>query len=302
MADRQTSKQKQPNIAEKYDLPVPLEYCRLDRAARLLECEVGDLIHFAAIGAIKLFVNGFREGRILSVKRNDKKISPTELLDLVDKEPFFDISKYSQLSINDIFSNHDIKNMSTAEVNKLLLSFSGFWEVASFHFTTFESEKLIFGTIHIRAIGDEWYCSGCLMETKEDNPNDNPLTIDELWILRSGLEKLYNAIKNKTPLPNIYNNTKLAAETREREPQFLGSKPHHRSGSTAINREQVLAAAVHVREMHPDECQSFSKWAQAVHDHYRIYWPDLEEPPLTLEKTERIIASAMNFGKPDKKN
>lgn len=33
---------------------LPLEYCRLDRAARMLECEVGDLIHWAGTGAIKL--------------------------------------------------------------------------------------------------------------------------------------------------------------------------------------------------------------------------------------------------------
>ncbi len=36
---------------------LPLEYCRPERAAKLLNCEIEDLFHWAAIGAIKIYVN-----------------------------------------------------------------------------------------------------------------------------------------------------------------------------------------------------------------------------------------------------
>lgn len=44
------------NSAKGRKLPplLPVEYCRLDRAARMLECEVEDLLHWGATGAVKL--------------------------------------------------------------------------------------------------------------------------------------------------------------------------------------------------------------------------------------------------------
>jgi len=40
------------------DIPplLPLEYCRIERAARVLGCEVEDLIHWGAVGSIRLYV------------------------------------------------------------------------------------------------------------------------------------------------------------------------------------------------------------------------------------------------------
>ena len=35
---------------------IPLEYCKLDRAARMLSCEVEDILHWGAIGAVKLYL------------------------------------------------------------------------------------------------------------------------------------------------------------------------------------------------------------------------------------------------------
>lgn len=35
----------------------PLKYCTVERASRLLNCEIGDLIHWHEIGAIRLFIN-----------------------------------------------------------------------------------------------------------------------------------------------------------------------------------------------------------------------------------------------------
>ncbi|CAJ1885037.1 hypothetical protein OPFLODJI_03576 [Aeromonas hydrophila] len=36
---------------------LPLEYCTVDRASRLLECEVEDLLHWAQLGFIHLYIN-----------------------------------------------------------------------------------------------------------------------------------------------------------------------------------------------------------------------------------------------------
>lgn len=35
---------------------LPLEYCRITRAAQLLNCEVNDILHWGAVGAIRLSV------------------------------------------------------------------------------------------------------------------------------------------------------------------------------------------------------------------------------------------------------
>ncbi|WP_146045083.1 hypothetical protein [Aeromonas veronii] len=76
MTKQRQAQQTQPKIPTL----IPVEYCSPDRAARLLGCEVDDLFHWAAIGAIKLyaifdcfevtFVNEDSSGGMLNISVN----------------------------------------------------------------------------------------------------------------------------------------------------------------------------------------------------------------------------------------
>ena len=199
----------------------------------------------------------------------------------------------------------DINHMDDSEASEALVYFGGFWAVdlafsGGFSFYT-EDEDLIGGDFRIKSITPDK--NGFIYSAEVQVPNSfhGIPTKDDFYIIKPDLDKLYNAIHNNGKLDNIYNDTELAKKASEQK-QHLNAKPHHRSESTATNREQVLAAAVHVRNKHPEECATYSKWAQAVFNHSHLYWPDLDEPPLSFERIERIIASAMNHGKPDKKS
>lgn len=62
---------------------LPLEYCSLDRAARLLGCEVQDLLHWGSIGAIKLCLNGAGSGVLLDIEKVDKAKNGEEIADFI---------------------------------------------------------------------------------------------------------------------------------------------------------------------------------------------------------------------------
>lgn len=289
MANNQ-AKQEQLNIAEKYDLPLPLEYCKLDRAARLLGCEIQDIVHWGAIGAINICywldnVSVFMA--FLNYAEKEKK----EIIE-------------GQLHIGYSFTPY--AHVTSENPNRMNFITWGLWPLTSRCLQSIERFKPLTknnAEFFARNQNDniETLFSLPMSRPKENDDLDSLITIDGLWIVKPDLEKLHHAITTGRPLLNIYNNDELARKNREQELQAPRDKPHHRAESTAINREQVLAAAVNVREKHPDECLSFSKWAQAVVNHSRIYWPELDEPPLTLERIERIIASAVNNGKPDRK-
>jgi hypothetical protein len=298
---------------------LPLEYCKLDRAATLLGCEVEDLIHWGSIGAINLCIKdpGVASLLVLSMLGEplDCADSATFKID-GDGELSPQLSDYSRCA-TDAKSSDDQDSVLLTEICKYDAYLYGLWA-----FSYLYDNDLTSGIKRRTALvpcfqSDESYEIYAVLKTKEeladhtaaawlglDDDDFSDFTINDLWVVRPDLEKLYDAIHGDGKLPNMFNDPKAARKISKIDAQIQSNrqKPHHRSESTAINREQVLAAAVNVRENYPDECQGFSKWAQAVVNHSRIYWPELDEPPLTLEKIERIIASAMNNGKPDKKN
>lgn len=293
---------------------LPLEYCKLDRAAKLLGCEVEDILHWGKIGAINICVKGIGSGRLVWSANGPQ--SQEELAASVRRiysfGHFIDSelhqSPYSYFCYpimeNDL-NPDDIKHMDDSRAVDALVFFGGFWAVdLDFPdgFSSYkEAEGIAGGYFRIKSTTPDKKGFVYSAEVQVPNSCHNIPTNDDFYIIKPDLDKLYNAIHNEGKLDNIYNNAELAEKASEQK-QRLNAKPHHRSESTAIHREQVLAAAVNVREKYPDECHGFSRWAQAVFNHSHLYWPELDEPPLTVEKMERIIASAVNHGKPDKKN
>lgn len=260
---------------------LPLEYCKLDRAARLLGCEIEDLIHWGAIGAIELSVYLVKPIKCwLRHVPDDDSCDPL----IVDTVMINNgIANYIGINSNDEINCFcgGIWNLSRKAIECLECSVDGVFAISADVLSASDSR----GQFIVRVMFDD----------------DLIIKPSFLLITKNNIKTVQKYL-NKEEIPNIYNNPELAKKAKDQEqPQGQSNRPHHRSESTAINREQVLAAAVNVREKYPNECPNFSKWAQAVVNHSRLYWPDLEEPPLTMEKIERIIASAMNDGKPDKK-
>lgn len=286
---------------------LPLEYCKLDRAAELLGCKVQDILHWAAIRAINICVKDIGDGGLHNYFEVDGVLENASSYMVKANNMVITLSNYSSLqffeSLDSDTDESGLFPFGSAIGNRV--EFDGFWILL--RVDQLENKEVIEPPITLKPYASKFNIQGLLRicDYDEDGPvpgSFRSISIHDLWILRPDLEKLHHSITTGEPLLNIYNDAELATEAKAQEQQTSNNKYHHRSESTAINREQVLAAAVNVRENYPDECQGFSKWAQAVYNHSHIYWPNLEEPPLSIEKTERIIASAINHGKPDKKN
>lgn len=295
---------------------LPLEYCKLDRAAKLLGCEVEDILHWGIIGAINLCVKDPGIARLIAGPVSDDHPDSVTFKIDSDRELSPQLSNYSRC-FTDAPLLDDQTGVLLTEICKYDVYLYGLWAVNYPRYDYLKygiNRKIILIPCFQSDESYEIYAQLKSNEELADHPDAAWLglddddffdfTINDLWIVRPDLEKIYNAIHGDGILPNMLNNTEVARKIRKIDAQIQRDtqKPHHRSESTAIKREQVLAAAMHVRNKHLDECATYSKWAQAVFNHSHLYWPDLEEPPLSFERIERIIASAMNHGKPDKKS
>ncbi len=225
---------------------LPLEYCKLDRAAQRLECEVQDIIHWGEIGAISICVKDIGSGQLIWSATGPK--SQEELAASVRRiysfGHFIDSelhqSPYSYFCYpimeNDL-NPSDINHMDDSEASEALVYFGGFWAVdlafsGGFSFYT-EDEDLIGGDFRIKSITPDK--NGFIYSAEVQVPNsyhDIP-TKDDLYIIKPDLEKLYNAIHNGGKLDNIYNNTELANKVSEQK-QHMNAKQTRLSGSSIL--------------------------------------------------------------------
>lgn len=195
---------------------LPLEYCKLDRAARLLGCEVDDLIHWGKIGAIDLCLRRPGIGTLApNIRWDGTEQSSDNLLVSVFENLDISLGSYSILSSVAGYSpipSFDL--LPEDDICRTHVLFSGFW---------------VFGAIHIIELGS--VCSDVFVITPYDSKNNGvlgliapqeredfqPISKEDLWIMRPDLEKLKKAIDSGDYLPNIYNNTELAEKNRAQE-------------------------------------------------------------------------------------
>lgn len=201
------------------DLPplLPLEYCTVSRAAKMLDCEVDDLYHWAEIGAITLNVMlpDLIEGIVL-IDKNETELAGA--LSAAFDGVFFG---YSYISFRGQTAplEYDPNTLS------LDMSFiGGLWEINAGEFEgCLVAGKDNFSTRYLFSATD-------LRKDKFYVSLDDELTIqlEKLIITRKQLEKLYAAITTGEPLSNRFNSPEIANERKEREKQSLQNEETER--------------------------------------------------------------------------
>ncbi|MGL5290086.1 MAG: hypothetical protein ACRC9N_11525 [Aeromonas sp.] len=180
---------------------LPLEYCKLDRAARLLGCEDGDLLHWGAIGAIKLY-GWLNTGSCMAAIYDERTEGESISNDLIVVGELAAYSQIRNISSDIYFARLDgmwrigpvsIRQIESNGATRKLVHVSASYEpdgdVNALLGGNLDDAKAILGTDL-----KDWPCS-------EGNPNK--LTAGfmsgDLWIMRDDMELVNKHIQSGTP-------------------------------------------------------------------------------------------------------
>lgn len=97
-----------------FDLPA-LEYCSLDRASRLLGCELGDLLHWAELSAIPLMI------KFTHKVSSDARIMFSDNIDLYKCLRDIDPEMVIFMCLNSVHSLFHLMIMKTMNLKKPLI-------------------------------------------------------------------------------------------------------------------------------------------------------------------------------------
>lgn len=203
---------------------LPLEYCTVERAARLLGCEVEDIYHWQEIGAIKTWLN-----------------CPTmgghEQVQVVLTDEYGNLADYSEVKEN----LHGLKNDPKGiDFDDLSAALSVEWKYSSLFMWTKELELkldvMLFDGVDATVSGI-WPVKSPRFDTL-CSPEPKAFSIGEKtfymsvefsldrpfghwekgrYLIGEDLLRLYKSIQTGTPLPNRYNNPDIDQKMREQE-------------------------------------------------------------------------------------
>lgn len=212
---------------------LPLEYCRIDRAARLLECEVEDIVHWGAVGAVKLCVQvDLMPCCLETLIRFTGDLfgtgKPADSLELTDDEDSNLEAVINLLEQSSMLGDYSIfyPNHAREGDENGLVSFpngdigfrhhgraSGLWEVERWcaadieKYGSWQQHGRFTRSLSLKPVNLERAPVLAQLSIYDDRES---LEASELWILRPDLEKFYASITSGLAPPNIYNNAELA--------------------------------------------------------------------------------------------
>lgn len=226
---------------------LPLEYCKLDRAARMLGCEVQDIIHWAAVGAIDLCVKDIGTGQICeNIRINGIAQNSSTLILQAHDVSSIKLSEYTSLSaVNRLIFSYELNDLPTIEIIRQKISFRGFWVLTQVSYL--EANESMAAASILVPYASIYDLYGTLSAHSTDEPEMEPITQDDLWILRPELEKLKRAI-DEGSIYNIYNNAELAQKNKELE---LNAPPEIASRVTVKQSDMIKALILTNSELEP---------------------------------------------------
>lgn len=254
------------------------DYYPLDIAAQLLNCELRDIYHSAARGHLVISIlfptTADLEirlcGDIFSLP-DFPEVPPCDSFE--DSElsiPIFKIGSFSTL--------YDVSPDNSYE-NTLSCVAGGLWDLS-----TGVAEVLeCVGKIPIPSLG-VFYPAGFTMLDDQvwgelvSSEKNRSFTAHSLFITSERLNELLGK-KNveKDVTPSIGSKGK-------------GSRPGRAEGH-AIKRESVLKAALNMKYHHPELCENYTKWAEAITDHAHRFWDD-GCCPLSIKEISALLGRA----------
>lgn len=299
---------------------IPLEYCSLERASRLLGCEVEDILHWASIGAIKIYAqfkdSPYSDGDIVHVGEIylDYDLLTEQEYKTYDIEHEGILYK-KKIPIGERGPIHECNNVLSVDSEQFYLGSGmilydlteglidrdvtlwGFWEI---DISSISNMLLLGGNREC----DPWNLRATYIAGEGGGEQSLGLELygvnfgdisSRLRIIRDDILKMKMHINNgelmgKTPKP-------VVAISEERRGK---TNPHPTAERHAATRERVYAAAIYAREKWPDECRTATAWADVLVNHSSILFKS-ENPPLSHDSMARLLSKAMNEGVPYRK-
>lgn len=265
------------------------DYCKLDRAARIIECEVSDLINWGAQGYVALFIsfgmNGtsVRSGPCLVVDENyDDRINGG-------------VNKLARYTVPP--STKDKAHVATWDGDKGYgFHLYGLWGLPSKATQQLEFESVVSaqwvgmtderGRLVYACLGDKF---------GEGAPS---VTHDDLWITRPEVERLLTHKREgtKPTQPDGSNTNQQLNDLSTDSKRSDAQRERH-----ASNREKVLAAALFAVHQQGFEGYPFNgnatNIAQAIFvNEGSIFKDECGESPLKHDAMTRIISAAILRG------
>ncbi|EQB2460896.1 hypothetical protein ACYHIT_002968 [Klebsiella variicola] len=272
-------------------MAIPLrEYYPVKRTAELLDCEVGDLFHWASIGAIKLYLSFENSTGLVrffgdGVKNEDRDLErfTEEEYDssLRLKAQFFN-RQFSNDMFSRVYSTYRGNRFDGEYINSrsYQCEFSGLWALPYSAFGV--SEPYYFRP----GFSDFWCSVNNNMFVSFETDEVLNFKVEDFFIVKSD----FLAIKKCSvdgELPSYINGGVKkpilddgASATRP------AVKNYH-----AEHREEVLMAALYLKKSNPEECTNFTKWAEAINNHAHKFWSN-GEPPLSVKTMAELLGKA----------
>lgn len=279
-----------------------LEYCRLDRAAELLGCDVSDLIHFGATErvAIYLYLKDNPTALVSFPKITD---AFPQHQDLCEKGIFkFDLNTSMRPFGFGIIESDDDGNIIAFESEpEFKAELYGLWQLPPYILADIDNdmlpdiEDLLIRVSAVTSDGDLAYAD---LKEWSYRPTVHDCYLKNIDLMR--LDDCFTDTGNTKPLLRI-SKSFSELEAQSRPPKE--SKPNGVAERHAVNRELILAAAIHAKIKWPDECGNTAKeWAATILNHEHILFSETNDGKAILadQQIERILGSAMNYGRPHK--
>lgn len=259
---------KQKNI-EREEMPklLPLEYCTVERAARLLVCEVEDINHWHEIGAIELCVR-LEDAPCCAVVHPE--ILPEQIAD-IPSEVTYDVHKQIASALSEVglvrgFSKRDAILMASGRWEREGVNFEGalsrligvgdidnYGERLGLGFSSIQYDAVangfwvdgwrssFSGAVTLRPFDDMTVVAsrGQIQDIAIRNISVSAEYVsDQRYVMRADLQRLYDAIYHNKELDNRFNNQEIKQRFEQMEG---GSEKATRVRAQHIVTVQVLA-------------------------------------------------------------
>lgn len=268
---------------------LPLEYCTIGRASRLLGCETEDILHWSELGAIKIFIKINMETAHYCKALNFGDLSYNRILRYAYFSRRLPICSNGMYA-DEIFPRENINIPHTKSPFRL----HGLWNIAPADVTKYIRSFLLNEPLSdpIRVIAD----IDPAQEPNNSVPNGyitliNPVTTPEPWVILDDIKFLQRHINSGERLP-IKNGYFYISDISDEQTSQTGVyETNTKIEEFASIREQVLVAAIYAKHKWPDECKSATAWADALYQHSNELFGG-DKTPLSQDTMSRMLSSA----------
>ncbi|KAF1366971.1 hypothetical protein [Yokenella regensburgei] len=260
-----------------------LDYCRIDRAAKVIGCEIDDLVHLGANNKIQLSLmldmaySHFYSDMDIDYLNESYKILP------VYNNEFRMITNHSMI-YDELLSDESIFSYDSGDHYSVAYgSASGLWDMPSSDLKKIELHGFFDEGIILTPSGEIKLNGflGCLLP----NSNGVKIKVNDLWITKEYIEDVLQGNFERADIQKRHETNGLKSIKISK----VVSERH------AKKREVVLIAAIYCKEKYPDECScSIRSWANCIERNATKILYKNGDAPLSLDRIERILGKAIS--------